>query len=338
MTQKLQIQLVTYNSSDFIEGCLSKIDGGYRNAKNILIIDNASSDGTIGIVKKVLGEQQNVYSCHNNIGFASAHNLGIRIGKSEYLLVLNPDVYLTKHFITELVKVLEENPQVGSACGKLLRLGEDGQPTNVLDSTGLIIHKNRRVFDRGQGEVDNGQYEKQEYIFGASGAAVLYRRKMLEDIKTTVGITGPLSPGAFTNVSEEFFDESFFAYKEDVDLAWRAQIKGWKCMYIPTAIAYHARGWQPGKRAKIPRYVQIHSFKNRYLMMLKNEQWQNLIFHLPYILWFEIASIFYVLFRAPYLAKGWIDVGKLLGSTLQKRKQIMAGRRVNAREIRKLFC
>lgn len=336
MTNKVSVQIVTFNNEGCIGRCLASVFSQVQKNWNICCIDNASSDNTPAQIREFPGESITICN-FINLGFSAAHNQGFRLSDSKYILVLNPDISLTPTFIEELVKYLECDLQAGAACGKLLRFPSEGQPSKIIDSTGLIMHKNRRCFDRGQGEYDQGQYDKQEYIFGASGAAVLYRREMLEDIKTTKGITSPLGPDVSTEVSEEYFDESFFAYKEDIDMAWRAQLRGWKCAYVPSAVAYHARGWQPGKRKEIPRFVQIHSFKNRYLMLLKNEEWQNLIIHIPQILVYEVASLLYVLFRAPYLIKGWIDVLKLIKPTLQKRKQIMARKKTSAREIRKWF-
>lgn len=339
MTKEVTVQIVTFNNKDYISNCLASLFCQSENHR-ILLIDNASNDGTFteGIPTNNRDFTDVIIQYNSsNLGFAAAHNQGFRLSASKYILVLNPDVILTPNFIEELVNILKCDPRAGAACGKLLRLGYDGQTTNIIDSTGLIIRKNRRGFDRGMGEADLGQYDKQDYVFGASGAAVLYRREMLEDIKISVGVTNPLGPGIPTNVTEEYFDESFFAYKEDIDLAWRAQLRGWKCAYVPKAVAYHARGWQPNKRKKIPRFIQIHSFKNRYLMLLKNEEWQNFIINLPRILLFETVSFLYIIFKAPFLIKGWLDLLKLLRQTIEKRKQIMVGKKVEAGELRKWF-
>ncbi|MHB1167125.1 MAG: glycosyltransferase family 2 protein [Carboxydocellales bacterium] len=326
MTNEVNVQIVTFNNEGYIANCVAGIYNQSQKNMSFLFIDNASIDNTIIKIEEFPYEFKIIRN-PTNIGFSAAHNQGFRSSDSKYVLVLNPDVFLSTTFVEELLNYLECDPKAGAACGKLLRLSLEGQPTDIIDSAGLIMHKNRRVFDRGQGEVDRGQYNKQEYIFGSSGAAVLYRREMLEDIKITIGITSPLGPKVTNVVKEEYFDESFFAYKEDIDLAWRAQLRGWQCAYVPSAVAYHARGWQPGKRKHIPRFIQTHSFKNRYLMILKNEVWQNLIRDFLHIMLFELASLLYVLFRTPYLIKGWIDVFRLLKPTLQKRKQIMTGKK-----------
>jgi GT2 family glycosyltransferase len=111
-----------------------------------------------------------------------------------------------------------------------------------------------RHLDRGSQEVDNGHFTKPEYVFGATAAAALYRRKMIEDIK----------------IDDEFFDPDFFVYREDADVAWRAQLLGWKCIYTPQARGYHVRSVLPGNRRALPPEINMHSVKNRFLMRIKN--------------------------------------------------------------------
>jgi len=124
----------------------------------------------------------------------------------------------------------------------------------VVDSTGIFFTPNLRHLDRGSLEVDNGHYRQYEYVFGATAAAALYRREMIEDIL----------------VDGEFFDSDFFVYREDADVAWRAQLLGWKCLYAPYARGYHVRKALPGNRRALPAEINMHSVKNRFLLRLKN--------------------------------------------------------------------
>jgi GT2 family glycosyltransferase len=126
---------------------------------------------------------------------------------------------------------------------------------DVLDSTGMIGFRNRRVLDRDGDQPAGGRRLVPEYVFGASGAAAVYRRAMLEDV-------------AFEG---EMFDEDFFTYREDVDLAWRAQHLGWKTMYVPSAVARHRRRVAPGRRRQLPSEINRRSVANRWRMILKNE-------------------------------------------------------------------
>src|SRR5207237_10299092 len=99
------------------------------------------------------------------------------------------------------------------------------QRTRVSDSTCIEFLRNLRHLDRGAEQPDHGQFDKTEYVFGATGAAALYRRRMVDEI----------------SVDGEFFDESFFSFREDADLAWRAQLLGWRCLYVPVEVGWPER-------------------------------------------------------------------------------------------------
>ena len=124
----------------------------------------------------------------------------------------------------------------------------------MVDSTGIYFTPNLRHLDRGSLEVDNGHFRNYEYVFGATAAAALYRREMIDDI----------------SIGGEFFDADFFVYREDADVAWRAQLMGWKCLYAPYARGYHVRKALPGNRRALPAEINMHSVKNRFLMRIKN--------------------------------------------------------------------
>ena len=123
-----------------------------------------------------------------------------------------------------------------------------------MDSTGIYFTPMLRHLDRGSQEVDNGHYLNFEYVFGATAAAALYRRAMIDDI----------------SIHGEFFDPDFFVYREDADVAWRAQLMGWRCLYTPLARGYHVRNVLPGNRRALPPEINMHSVKNRFLMRIKN--------------------------------------------------------------------
>jgi GT2 family glycosyltransferase len=167
---------------------------------------------------------------------------------------LNPDVVARADFVERLIEALDSDPAAGSVTGKLVRPQEDDGAT-IFDSTGIYMTPSLRHLDRGSGERDSGQYERPQYVFGASGAAALYRRQMLEE----------------TIVGEEYFDEDFFSYREDADLAWRAQLLGWKAIYAPNAIATHERRVLPERRRDLPPDINMHSVKNRFMLRIKNQ-------------------------------------------------------------------
>ncbi len=124
----------------------------------------------------------------------------------------------------------------------------------VIDSTGIYFTRNLRHFDRGSKQPDTGEFDRPDWVFGATGAAALYRRAMIDEVSL---------PGGF-------FDPSFFAYREDADVAWRAQLLGWKCRYTPRAVAYHVRSVLPSNRDAVSASINMHSVKNRFLMRINN--------------------------------------------------------------------
>jgi GT2 family glycosyltransferase len=289
----------------------------------VYLIDNDSSDNSGGLAERLLPNAKLIRR-DTNVGYAAGHNQAIRMSSSDYFLALNPDVRLMPGYVSRLVEALESDSQVGMAQGKLLSSKLlDGilQPEHTIDSAGLWVSKTRRNGDRGIGEPDTGQYDQEEDIFGAAGAAPLYRRKMLEDIR----------------IGGEYFDETFFLYREEVDLAWRAQWRGWRCRYVPTAVAYHTRSYSPRTRREQPTWLRQLQYRNRYLMLVKNDSMQNMLWHLPYLIATEVTALAYLLFVERELLPCYVDVLRHLPEMLRKRRTIMATRRVSSREFRRWF-
>ena len=251
----VSILITTYNSAEVLGLCLDSLRGQDYGPLELIVVDNASTDGTREILRPLEQTGQVLYN-QTNLGFAAAQNQALGLASGEWVMSLNPDVLLSPNFISELVAAARMDSAVGMACGKLLRWkpGADPPCTKVVDSTGIYVLRNLRHLDRGSEELDQGQYDEPAYVFGATGAAALYRRTMIEDI----------------SVAGEFYDEDFFAYREDADVAWRAQLRGWRCVYTPRAVAWHVRRVTPSRRRVLPFFINWHSVKNRFLMRAKN--------------------------------------------------------------------
>jgi GT2 family glycosyltransferase len=254
----VSVTIVTYNSGRFIRRCIeSALEQKYPFLE-IIVVDNSSTDGTVDILE-LFEDRVRVFYNHENIGFAGAQNQAIAASRGDWVLTLNPDVLLMPGFIEALVHAGNLDPRVGSVCGKLLTMtaGFDFPEEPIVDSTGIYFTPNLRHLDRGSQEIDNGHYLKYEYVFGATAAAALYRREMINDI----------------SLNGEFFDTDFFVYREDADVAWRAQLMGWRCLYAPYARGYHVRKVLPGNRRALPAAINMHSVKNRFLLRIKNVSW-----------------------------------------------------------------
>jgi GT2 family glycosyltransferase len=251
----VSVTIVTFNSGRFIKRCLESVLDQKYPLTEIIVIDNNSTDGTVDILEPFEDRCRIVYN-EENIGFSAAQNQAIALSDAEWVLTLNPDVLLLQGFIEALVNAGNMDPRVGAVCGKLMTMKAsfDFPEEPLVDSTGIYFTPNLRHLDRGSLRLDDGRFRNYEYVFGATAAAALYRREMIEDI----------------SIQGEFFDNDFFAYREDADVAWRAQLMDWKCLYVPYAKGYHVRKALPGNRRELTAEINMHSVKNRFLLRMKN--------------------------------------------------------------------
>lgn len=318
----ISILMTTYNSARLLQRCLESIYAQTHCPLELIIVDNASTDATREILAKFESQTKIIYN-DANIGFAAAQNAAAHLAQGEWLLSLNPDVFLSPDFIAQAIAAAQEHPEVGAICGKLLRWKPD-QPSEfsqIIDSTGIYFLPNLRHLDRGAEELDQGQFETSEYVFGATGAAGLYRSEMVQDVA----------------VEGEFFDEQFFAYREDADLAWRAQLLGWQCLYTPRAVAWHVRRVTPERREELPLAINWHSIKNRFLMRAKNISWPLYArLFLPATLR-DAQVIAYCLLLDRRLASALTAVWKLRHDLRRKRKIIQSRRRVPDNQLLRWF-
>jgi GT2 family glycosyltransferase len=272
----ISIGLVTWNSAVHLPACLDAIARQRYANRELIVVDNASGDSSIDLVVRDSSQTQVIRNAENT-GFCHAHNQAIQASKGKYYLPLNPDATMEPDYLSALVSALEERSDYGSAAGKLLQPVEINQ-TPRLDTTGLFMDRRRRQYLRGHGEADTGQFDRAEEVFGVDGAAPLYRREMLEDIR----------------IDGQYFDESFFIHKEDVDLAWRARLLGWRCWYTPEAVAVHRRCFRPSQRWDMPPVLRFHAVKNRYLLLIKNESRQGWQRDFLYIFWYDFRILVYL--------------------------------------------
>jgi GT2 family glycosyltransferase len=306
---RVTVGIVTWNSAEVVGACLDSVDRQSWPHVAVVVADNASEDGTRDLLAARLAAGR-LHLLDRNTGFSAAHNLLIASSAGEFYLALNPDVVLAPDFVERLVGAVASRQRVGAASGKLLRAG--GVP--VIDSAGIRMRRSQRHLDRGAGEPDRGQYDRLEEVFGASGAAAFYRRAMLEDVA----------------VEGEVFDEDFFAYREDADLAWRAQWRGWRCLYVPGATARHGRRVTPERRRALPSEINRWSVRNRFLLRLKNQPAGHALRFLLPALFRDLQVVGYVALKERTSLGAFTEVVRLLPGTWRKRRAIMARRRVSS--------
>lgn len=311
----VSVLIVTWNSARYLEKCFASIDRQQYRDLEVVVVDNASTDATADLLRSREAKWHVIYNSQN-VGFARGQNQAMRAAHGDWLLCLNPDVLLAEDFIVRLFEALSLHAEAGAICGKLLRWDPSAEVerTHIIDSTGIYFTRNMRHLDRGAEETDNGQYDRLEWVFGATGAAAMFRRPFVEAV----------------SVDGEFFDEDFFAFREDADLAWRAQLMGWKCLYVPSAVAWHVRRVTPQRREQLPHEISV---KNRFLMRGKNASgWLCWRLFWP-VAWRDLMIFGYAVVRDRRLLSAFVYPLRNFRRVQHKRRIIQLRRRVTDRRL-----
>jgi GT2 family glycosyltransferase len=279
------IHIVTWNSAESIVHCLERArrQDGFTIGDNLFIrvTDNGSTDDTVALVEGVCTRGITLHRNQENFGFCAAHNQGLEEflhAEHTAFLVLNPDVGLDCGCLRAMVEKLSAAQRVGLVTPKLYRAlpSLEAIYPHVLDAAGMHLTRSCRHFDRGAGDWDRHQFDNGEFVFGGTGACLLISRECALDLCIPKTIPGEdvfeIYPFLREGASQrpQLFDEAFFAYREDADLAWRAQRKRWRCWYEPTASGNHVRVVTPERRASLPAILNRYSVRNRFLMQINN--------------------------------------------------------------------
>jgi GT2 family glycosyltransferase len=305
-TAPVAVIVVSWNAAAYLPGCLDSLAALARPPREVVVVDSGSQDGSADVARRA---NVQLIACAANVGYCRGNNLGIRATTSPFVLVLNPDTLLEGDFLERLLPAFDD-PRVGLAAGKLLRFDRA-----TLDSAGQMLSRSRRPRDRGYGQADRGQFDLDQAVFGVCGAAALYRRTMLESIAGAGG---------------EYFDEAFFAFGEDLDVAWRARRRGWLAAYRHEALGYHARGGSSSVRNGGPRRwtavlgrgreVRFHVVKNRYLTILRNDTAAAYLRDLPFILSRDLALLGLLLATSPGVLRRLWRERALFRAALRRRR------------------
>ena len=274
----VSIIVLSYNSAKFIQPCLKSIVSQDYHDFEIIVADNGSKDDTLLLIKE---DHPDIKIIENkeNFGACMARNMGIDISGSEWILTLDCDIILEKDFLKKMMELAEgAEKSIGALQPKILQMDK-----KTIYSYGIYLSNLRRFHDIGRGQVESGKFDRAKYIFGACSAAALYKRQMLEEMKEDTG----------------YFDERFFFLVEDVDLAWRAQKKGWKAEFCPEAISYHA-GNSSNSGKKIRQYL---CFRNRHYLIVKNESGKKFYKNIIFLLLYDFFRLFFLLLTNSYTIK-----------------------------------
>ncbi|MBT3606603.1 MAG: glycosyltransferase family 2 protein [Candidatus Latescibacteria bacterium] len=302
------VVIVNWNGAAFIERCLNAVLCQSHEPAEIVVLDNGSSDDSAVLIQSQFPNIHLIKQMKNE-GFARGYNLAIAETRSPHVLILNTDVFLDRDFLLHGLKALHQAPDIGSVAAKILKAD-----TDIVENVGQFLQPWLKT-------VNSRIADTEEFVFSGSGAALLCRRQMLDDIVW----------------HDAYFDESFFLYWEDADLAWRAQLRGWRCIFSPDAKAFHlGSGSQGGQVSTLqkPAFVQRHIWKNRYLIVFQNMSFREMLVLLPGLVLNELIHwlmiLVYIPKRLPIFVWAHFDFVRLLPVVIRKRRFIQKRRRVGA--------
>src|SRR3954453_12245467 len=280
----LSVLISTYRDAELLQRSLPTFLGAGSGPVEVVVLNNDPGQAVKAALGELGGDERvRIIEMGFEAGFARAINRGIQESSEELVMFCNADLFPTPEYAAEIVSLFARRPCSGAAIGKILRyeLGAD-RPTDLIDTAGLALNRQRRFMPRGEGERDDGRFDEELEVFGVDGAAMVVRRSALESIR----------------FGEEYLHENFYAHKEDHDVSWRLRLAGWECWYVPSALAYHARttrglgatGYFSALRRfheneqQKSRRVQVNAMKNQWLMLVKNEDGFNFVRDVPFIL------------------------------------------------------
>ncbi len=319
------VSLVTYNGMHWLPGCLASLERQTLRDFELLVLDNGSTDGSLDWLREQATRisWMTVDASATNLGFAAAQNRNIYQAHGEFVCLVNQDIELDEHFLEQAVAGFDDRPRTGAVQGRLLQLRAGGERSEVIDTTGLVMFRSRRVVSRGQGRPDGPRWAVPGPVWGADGPAPVYRLSALMDVQE------PRTAGGL-----EVLDEDFFMYKEDVDLAWRLRRRGWSTRYQPTAIGWHGRTAGAGDPTSllavvrstrhIDPWIKQISWRNQRLMQLKNETARELWPDLLHVLSREAAAAVFVVVADPRRLRVLRGFRASVMTTMRKRRHLQA--------------
>lgn len=240
----VSVLVVNYNGRRYLEPCLRSLENQAlpRHQFEIILVDNGSSDGSAALVRTHFAGVR-VLELSANQGFAGGNLAGLQQARGRYVALLNNDATADPNWLTSMVAEMERGPAIGGVAAKVVFAHDPG----TINSAGIVLYRDGRGGDRGFRCKDHARFQVPTEVFGACGAAVMYRRQMLDDVG--------------------FFEQRYFMYYEDLDLAWRAQRRGWRFVYAPTAVVHHVHCGSGGEWS--PRF-SFFVERNRALTSIRN--------------------------------------------------------------------
>lgn len=303
MIPKASIIIPNWNGQHHLETCVSAIKNQTCSDYEIIIVDNGSVDGSIAYIREYFPSIILV-ELNENLGFTGACNAGYKIARGAFIILLNNDTEVDPEWLGQLLDAFDRHPFAGILASKLMLFDH----RDTFHAAGDFYRLDAIPGNRGVWEKDTGQYSSEEQVFGACGAAAAYRRTMLEEIG--------------------FLDDRFYFSCEDMDMAWRAQLSGWRVFYVPTAVVYHKLKATGGSVTG-----SYYDGRNFWYLIWKHYPWSLLRKHWPAILnaQFHITWLAFKAWRGPAARarlRGQVTGFFGLFRMLKSRRQVQANRKI----------
>jgi GT2 family glycosyltransferase len=311
VSPRVTVVIPNWNGERFISTCLGSLRRQSFEDFETVLVDNGSTDGSVAFVRRNFPKVR-VLPLGENGGFSVAVNAGIRASRAEDVALLNNDTEADPDWLKALVQAADSYPEAGFFASKLV----DFNDRRILDGAGDVLRRSGLPYRLGHGEPDRGQYDEAAFIFGACAGAALYRRSMLDEIG--------------------LFDEDFFANCEDGDLSFRAQLAGYRCLYVPGSVVYHMGSATFGKRSATSTRLGT---RNSLCMLVKNLPTALVPGLLPFVVAGQLSRLIVTASTSTLRAhlEGLAGALRLLPLMLRKRREIQKHRRVPVVYIRKLL-
>lgn len=322
MIDRVTIILLNWNGLKYVEKCVESVINQTHENIEFIIVDNASTDGSIQKIQKKYPLFRYILN-KSNWGFAKGMNQGIEISKGKYVLLLNNDVYLDSNYIKEGLSRIQKDEKIGF-IGGLEYIWKDDKLTDNLHISCGPMYLRKRMQMTGK-----SNFYDEQVCFGITGSFPIVRKKMLEDI---------------FSVSGYYFDEDFETGWEDTDMRFRAFLRGWKTLYYPKIHAWHVLSASDGGKIRLTQKnskYQVRIFRNRYFVIFKNlpaeiNKWLRIRLFLA-----EILMVPYYLFLYPRTFLSLISAKKEYRNKkkimLEKRKKIQENILIDLDELKKMF-
>jgi GT2 family glycosyltransferase len=311
LSPRVTVVVPNWNGERFLSACLSSLRLQSFEDFGTVLVDNGSTDGSAAFASRNFPEVR-VLPLPENKGFSAAVNAGIRSSDTEHVALLNNDTEADPGWLEALVEAADACAEAGFFASKLV----DFYDRRILDGAGDVLRRSGLPYRLGHGEPDRGQYEEATFVFGACAGAALYRRSMLDDIG--------------------LFDEDFFANCEDGDLSFRAQLAGYRCLYVPGSIVYHMGSATFGRRT--PTSTRLGT-RNSLCLLVKNLPTPLVPALLPFVVAGQLSRLIVTASTHTLKAhlEGLAGALRLLPLMLRKRREIQKRRQVPIEYIRALL-